>query len=211
MKHRDLIFKELRAHAPFTALGSLAGIVLLLGLVWSQVPAGFSHQLFGILHPLHVLLSAQATIATYRRAGGAGFWRILLIGYVGGVGIGTLSDCLIPYLGEWLLGLPNRGYHIGFIEEWWLVNPLALVGIALGVWSVRTRVPHGLHVLISTGASLFHIALAMDGTPSLPVLGGIAVFLFLSVWIPCCTSDIVFPLLFAPNKDAITGCCHHHH
>jgi hypothetical protein len=23
-----------------------------------------------------------------------------------------------------------------------------------------------------------------------------AVFLFLAVWIPCCTSDIVFPLLF---------------
>lgn len=25
----------------------------------------------------------------------------------------------------------------------------------------------------------------------------IPLFLFLAVWVPCCTSDIVFPLLFA--------------
>ena len=208
---RSLILHELRAHAPFTALGTLAGIGLLLGLVALRITAGTSHVLFAVLHPLHVLLSAQATIATYRRAEGAGFWRILAIGYLGGVGIGTLSDCLIPYLGEWMLGLPNPGFHFGFIEEWWLVNPLAFLGIALGSWSARTRVPHALHVWISTGASLFHVAMAMSGMPSVAVLGGIAVFLFLSVWLPCCTSDIVFPLLFAPNKDAVGGCCGHKH
>ena len=53
--------------------------------------------------------------------------------------------------------------------------------------------------------------MAMAGMPSVAVLGGIAVFLFLSVWLPCCTSDIVFPLLFAPNKDAVGGCCGHRH
>lgn len=211
MKRPNLIFDELRAHAPFTALGSLAGIALLLGLLRAGLPAATSAHVFHVLHPLHVLLSAQATIATFRRAGGAGFWRVLAIGYLGGVGIGTLSDCLIPYLGEWMLGLPNPGFHFGFIEEWWLVNPLAFLGIALGRWSARTRVPHGLHVLISTGASLFHVAMAMAGMPSVAVLGGIAVFLFLSVWLPCCTSDIVFPLLFAPNKDAVGGCCGHRH
>ena len=208
---RTLILHELRAHAPFTALGTLVGIALLLGLLWAQVSETASHRLFGVLHPLHVLLSAQATIATFRRAHGQGVWRILWVGYLGSVGIATLSDCLIPYVGEWLLGLPNPGFHIGFIEEWWLVNPLAFVGIALGYWSARTRLPHGLHVLVSTGASLFHIAMAMGGMPSVAVLGGIAVFLFLSVWLPCCTSDIVFPLLFAPNKDAVVGCCGHHH
>ena len=209
--NRTLILNELRSHAPFTALGSLAGIALLLGLLRAGLPAATSARLFGILHPLHVLLSAQATIATFRRAGGAGFWRILAIGYLGGVGIGTLSDSLIPYLGEWLLGLPNAHVHVGFIEDWWLLNPLAFVGIELGAWSARTRVPHALHVWISTGASLFHVAMAMGGIPSAAVLGGIAVFLFLSVWLPCCTSDIVFPLLFAPNKDAVVGCCGHHH
>ena len=212
MKRTNLIFHELRAHAPFTAVGTLAGIALLVGVVALRITEATSHGLFAILHPLHVLLSAQATIATFRRAGGAGFWRILAIGYFGGVAIGTVSDCLIPYLGEWLLNLPNPGFHIGFIEEWWLVNPAALVGIALGAWSARTRVPHALHVWVSTGASLFHVAMAMAGIPSAAVLAGIAVFLFLSVWLPCCTSDIVFPLLFAPNKDAVAGCgCGHGH
>ena len=209
--HQQIILHELRAHAPFTATGSLIGIVLLLALLKTGISTAHSKSLFDILHPLHVLLSAQATVATYRRAGGRGAWNTLLIGYLGGVGIGTLSDCLIPYLGEWMLGLPNPGFHIGFIEHWQVVNPLALIGIALGAWQARTRIPHALHVLISTGASLFHIAMAMGTTPSIPVMAGIALFLFVSVWIPCCTSDIVFPLLFAPNKDAIQGCgCHRH-
>ena len=33
--------------------------------------------------------------------------------------------------------------------------------------------------------------------PSRPPGVLIVVFLFLAVWVPCCTSDIVFPLIFA--------------
>ncbi len=195
-----LIISELRVHAPFTAMGTLAGIALLLSLFWLQVPEKFSAQLFGILHPSHVFLSALATTAMYRAYGRRGFVRTLLIGYFGSVGIATLSDCLIPFVGEWMLGLPNRGLHLGFIEHWQLVNSLALAGILLGAWRPHALLYHGLHVGVSTGASLFHILMAL-GIGTLPgpgVLAAIAGFLFLAVWVPCCTSDIVFPLWFAP-------------
>ena len=65
MKRPNLIFDELRAHAPFTALGSLAGLALLLGLLRAGLPAATSAHVFHVLHPLHVLMSAQATMASY--------------------------------------------------------------------------------------------------------------------------------------------------
>ena len=119
------------------------------------------------------------------------------MGYFGSVGIATLSDCVIPYIGESLLNLPNRAVHLGFIEKWWLVNPLAGLGIAIACYWPRTKFPHAGHVLLSTWASLFHMTMALGDAFTLYTLMVIPVFLFLAVWIPCCTSDIVFPLLFA--------------
>lgn len=200
-----LICHELRAHMPFTALGTLSGLVVLGLLLWTQAPRSLSIALFWTLHPIHVLLSALVTTAMFRRHGGTGFWRILAIGYLGSVGIATLSDSLLPYVGEWLLDLPHRGLHLGFIEKWWLVNPLAIIGIAAGLLWPHTKVPHAGHVLLSTWASLFHITMASAGGISPGDAALIALFLFLSVWLPCCTSDIVFPLVFAPGRPARPG------
>lgn len=199
-KHGRVIAEELREHVPFTALGTLSGVAIMLALFGARVSPGVSTRLFWLIHPAHVLLSALVTAAMFRLHGGRGAWRTLWIGYLGSVGIATLSDCVIPFAGEWLLGMPRRGLHFGFIEKWWLVNPLALAGILLGAWRPRTRVPHALHVLLSTWASLFHITMTMDGAPTLPEAVAIAVFLFLAVWIPCCTSDIAFPLLFTGSS-----------
>jgi len=124
-------------------------------------------------------------------------WTTVLIGYIGSVGIATLSDCIIPYLGESLLNLPNRGVHFGFVEKWWLVNPLAAIGIAVAYLWPRTKFPHAGHVLLSTWASLFHMTMAMGTELDLVTATIVLFFLFLAVWIPCCTSDIVFPLLFS--------------
>jgi len=205
-----LIFHELKAHAPFTAMGALAGIALLWILLGLNTPPETSAQLFGILHPFHVFLSALATTAMYRLHGRRGLWRTLWIGYAGSIGIATLSDCLIPFVGEWMLGLPNRGLHFGFIEHWQLINSLALAGILLGAWRPHTQLFHSLHVGVSTGASLFHILMALGGgAPSFWTGTVITGFLFLSVWIPCCTSDIVFPLWFAtPEHPAEPSHCH---
>ena len=192
--------KELKAHAPFTAFGTLTGVAIMGLIVYADVPRSASSTLFWILHPLHVLLSALVTAAVYRLHSKAGLGATVLIGYLGSIGIATLSDSIIPYCGEYLLGLPNKGMHFGFIEKWWLVNPLALAGVAIAWFYPKTKVPHAGHVLLSTWASLFHMTMALGGGVDLLTMGLITVFLFLAVWVPCCTSDIVFPLLFAKER-----------
>jgi hypothetical protein len=197
---------ELRRHAPFTAFGALTGIGIMAGMVCADVPRATSSALFWTFHPVHVLLSALVTAAMYRLYGRGGLGATVLIGYVGSIGIATLSDSIIPYLGECLLGLPNRGIHFGFLEKWWLVNPLAVAGIAIAWFYPRTKFPHAGHVLLSTWASLFHMTMALGTDVDVTSMGLIAVFLFLAVWVPCCASDIVFPLLFAKQrKESVVG------
>jgi len=189
------ILKELRRHAPFTSLGAFTGIIIMI--ISYKLPARTSYNIFYILHPLHVLLSALVTASMYKLyKDKAKFWNLILIGYGGSVGIATLSDCVIPYLGEILLNLPNRGIHLGFIEKWWLVNPLAFIGIAVAYFKPTTKFPHSGHVLLSTWASLFHIIMAIGQTLSWFSYIVVFLFLFLAVWFPCCLSDIIFPLLF---------------
>ncbi|MDP8266242.1 MAG: hypothetical protein P9M07_04775 [Candidatus Aceula meridiana] len=208
-----LIKEELTHHAPFTIFGALFGISLMI--FFQGMPREMAHNAFYVLHPLHVVLSALATTAMYRRHKCAESGKkchilpLILIGYVGAVGIATLSDSVIPYLGETLLNMPNREMHVGFIERWWLINPLAFLGIGIAYFWPHTKFPHGAHVLISTWASLFHVIMAIGNPLSLLAYISIFVFLFLAVWLPCCASDIAFPLLFVKNKKDLKCSCHH--
>jgi len=201
------IADELKKHAPFTFFGALTGIAIMLAIVYggflSQV-ASISEYIFYVLHPAHVLLSASVTTALYVRYGKRKLWIVLLIGYTGSIGIATMSDSIIPYIGEVLLDLPNRGLHIGVIEKPLLTNLAALLGIAIGYryHEGATEFTHAGHVLISTWASLFHIIMALGATVDWVRIIGILLFLFLAVWIPCCTSDIVYPLLFAEKTES---------
>ena len=195
------IITELREHAPFTAFGALTGILILI--LFHNMSSGISYDLFYIFHPLHVLFSALTTAAMYHRykQKRTNLFLLLFIGYVGSVGIATLSDSIVPYLGETLLNMPHRHAHIGFIEKWWLVNPLAILGIAFAYLKPLTKLPHFTHVLLSTWASLFHIMMAMGESLNLFIYIIVFAFLFLAVWLPCCISDIVFPLLFVRGRD----------
>ena len=203
----NIIAAELRKHAPFTAFGTVTGIIIMAAFIQFRVSREISFTLFWICHPLHVLLSALVTTAMYRQHSHGGIIRTVIIGYVGSIGIATLSDSLIPFAGEWLLDLPHRGLHLGFIEKWWLVNPLALAGIALGYIYPNTKIPHAGHVFLSTWASLFHILMALGASVDVITTILVAAFLFLAVWVPCCTSDIVFPLLWIkkPKEQLIVG------
>jgi hypothetical protein len=197
------IATELRHHIPFTALGAVTGIVtmIIIVAVGALSPVSdVSETVFYVLHPLHVVLSAAVTTAMYRKHTRGRILPTILIGYFGSIGIATLSDSVVPYVGELLLDLPHAEAHIGFIEEWQIVNPAAFLGIAIGLWRVNTRFPHAGHVLISTWASLFHTIMALGDTVEWIQFLPIFVYLFLAVWLPCCLSDIVFPLLFTKGK-----------
>ena len=199
------IFKELKEHIPFTAFGAITGIIILI--FFQKLPSQISYNIFYTLHPIHIFLSALVTASIYNFSQCYPYKRkcnlgiLIFIGYVGSIGIATLSDSVIPYLGEILLNLPHREIHLGFIEKWWLVNPLALLGIGIAYLKPSTKFPHFGHVLLSTWASLFHIILALGQTLNWFIFIGIFIFLFLSVWIPCCLSDIVFPLLFIKTPE----------
>lgn len=196
------ILIELKRHAPFTAFGAITGTVIFFIIIIANIffqVSKVSSIIFYILHPTHIVLSAIVTSAIYKLHSPKGkfLWGIV-IGYIGSIGIATLSDSIIPYIGELLLNLPNKGIHIGFIEKPWLTNTAAFLGIAIAFLKPMTKSPHSGHVLISTWASLFHIIMAIGQTINLITIIPIFVFLFLAVWLPCCLSDIIFPLLFVP-------------
>ena len=224
------ILAELKAHAPFTLFGAVTGIVMML--IFRNLPEKSIYHLFYVFHPTHVVLSAIVTASLFRlHEKTKSFIIVLLIGYFGSVGIATLSDSIIPFFGESILGvaIPTHGghqhsglhesaehladkdeaevtgqqpqhdepkIHIGFIEEWYIVNPAAILGVVIAYFLPRTKFPHAGHILVSTWASAAHIM--MNTHTQISILNAIGIFivLFMAVWLPCCFSDIVFPMLF---------------
>ena len=217
---------ELKGHAPFTAFGAVTGIVFML--IFRNIGKANAGVLFSIFHPGHVVLSAMVTASLFsihRQA--KNFLLILVIGYVGSIGIATLSDSIVPYLGESLLGLhvpthaevhghgegdetaehqPNK-IHLGFIEDWYIVNPAAVLGVLIAYFVPRTKFPHAGHVLISTWASSSHILMNTQSDVTFAIMAAIFAILFVAVWLPCCISDIIFPLLFVKSDLKLTDVC----
>ena len=189
-----VILEQLKNHAPYTALGAVTGIIVMVIVVVGKIPVGVSQTIFYSLHPIHILLSALTTTSIYMKYGSRKIWMVVLVGWTGSLGIATISDAIIPYFGAVLLQVPIE-FHVPFIENWWL-NLLAIAGIMIGYKKQTTKIPHFGHVLLSTWASLFYFA-AFGMANWIPLLPFIFLFLFIAVWIPCCTSDIIYPLLFA--------------
>jgi hypothetical protein len=60
----ERILKELKVHAPFTFFGALTGIIIMVFSL--KLPYRASYDIFYVLHPLHVFLSALVTAAMYK-------------------------------------------------------------------------------------------------------------------------------------------------
>jgi len=227
------IAAELKGHAPFTIFGALIGVAFML--IFRDIGRGHARVLFGVFHPGHVVLSAMVTASLFTlHREKKNFLLVLLVGYFGSIGIATLSDSVIPFFGESILGVSvpshasghevgddsveetcrqpghRHGIHLGFIEQWYIVNPAAILGVLIAYFIPRTKFPHAAHVLISTWASSSHILMNTAGQLSGMMLFGVFVVLFVAVWLPCCISDIIFPLLFVKSDLKRGGQCLHH-
>ena len=224
---------ELKGHAPFTLLGALAGLAFMF--IFRNISKPHASTLFAVFHPAHVVLSAMVTASLFSlHKKIKNFLIILIIGYVGSIGIATLSDSVIPFLGESVLGasVPTHAslhendheheaietehaecshtahrLHLGFIEEWYIVNPAAILGVLIACFLPRTKFPHAAHVLISTWASSTHVLMNLQSEFTAAIAAGMLVVLFLAVWLPCCISDIVFPLLFVNSDIELVSTC----
>ncbi|MHC4749817.1 MAG: hypothetical protein ACYTFW_08065 [Planctomycetota bacterium] len=215
-----IILTELESHAPFTLFGAFTGIVCML--LFKNLEHDISRRIFYVFHPGHVLLSAIVISSMFQfHTKKKKLIAVLLVGFFGSLGIGTLSDSLIPYVGEMLLGMhidshahEHAGFaehaHIGFIEGWYIVIPAAIAGVLIALFKPKTKVPHAGHVLLSTWASSFHMLMAMGGQLSVLKAVGSFGFLFLAVLLPCCFSDIVFPLLLVKSESDSLHVHHHH-
>jgi hypothetical protein len=227
------VFAELKAHSPFTLFGALTGIAMML--IFRNISHETSYKLFYIFHPMHVVLSAFVTASLFRLHDKTkGFLIVLIVGYVGSIGVATLSDSILPFFGEEIMGVAipteatahsheghsdeheaeeEKGWHIGFIEEWKIVNPSALLGILIGYFLPRTKMPHAFHILISTWASSAHIMMNLNREMTALVIVVIIFILFIAVWLPCCFSDIIFPMLLVKAEGEDCSFCNggHHH
>lgn len=207
---KSFIIHELRHHGPFTLLGAVIGVALVFALQHltpDLLNTERAESLFEFSHPLHVVLSAMVTAALYKNYRGrphhskTGMLAIVLVGYFGSIGIATLSDCIVPYWAEQLLGMEHAHAHIGIVEMPLVINLAALLGIGAAFFSSQTHFPHGGHVLLSTAASLFHILRAQATPFTVVEYILIGLFMFIAVWIPCCLSDIIFPLIFTRKEN----------
>ena len=148
-----------------------------------------------------MLFSSMATTAM--------FWRYerrclkaIVVGFAGAVGICGISDILMPFYSGRLLGVKMH-LHICILEHPQIIAPFVAVGILTGliVPEVRksTIFSHSAHILISSMASILYLV-SFGLSEWVQVIGMVFVYMILAVIIPCCVSDIIFPLLLTGEE-----------
>ena len=149
----------LLAHIPFTAIGGLLG-TLVLTAWWAVGRPPVMIEAFWASHLGHVFLSAAATTATFKLIRGrTSIASAVLVGMIGSVVLGTLSDAGLPYVAERALGWDPQHVHPAGLTGVALAFACGLAGSVLG-WRVpASRGLHTLHVLVSVGASMAHLGL----------------------------------------------------
>ncbi len=198
------ILSELREHLPYTIFAALMGVAALGAVTFAAsltqrealLPKA-SANLFHSFHFLHLFFSAIATTEM--------FWRherrvvkAIGVGFFGTVIPCSASDILFPFAGGQWMGAGTI-LHVCLLEHPLLVLTFVLGGIAVGFAlppiTRSTLFSHGAHVLLSSMASMLYLV-SFGIADWLKLLALVFLLLVASVMVPCCTSDIILPLLF---------------
>lgn len=202
-KSAAYVLLELMHHLPYSIFGVtisllLMGLMTFLAiLIQSEglLPQA-SSELFHVFHPAHVLFSAVASTAM--------FWKheknlikAILIGLLGSITICGLSDIIFPLVGGFILG-SDMHMHVCIIEAPFSIIPFAIVGVLAGLAATEsfersTEYSHSAHVFISSVASILYL-IGYGVHDWIHVIGGVFLVTIIAVMIPCCASDIIFPI-----------------
>ncbi|UCH21163.1 MAG: hypothetical protein JSU83_22070 [Deltaproteobacteria bacterium] len=208
------IVVELGHHFPYSIMGAIIALILMGILTFfavlmrteNLIPKA-TRELFHILHPVHILFSSVATTAM--------FWKhqkklakAVMIGFFGSILICGISDIILPFWGGIILGF-NMTMHVCMIEKPLLILTFAIVGILAGLLVTKsiehsTEYSHSTHVLISSLASISYL-LAYGLQYWTYMVGGVFIITVLAVMVPCCASDIAFPLYCINRKNVYTN------
>jgi hypothetical protein len=193
------IFNELKEHIPFTSVATVISILVMSFLLIKQNLLPYAVSMFEIFHPAHILFSSIVSAAIFynhKKNVALAIISSVLISLV----IGSVSDIIFPYLGSLLFNLPIS-FHLPVFEEPILILGVSIFGATIGVATKKTKYPHFLHVFISVFASLLYIFAYSTEFSTIKIFF-IFIITTISVIIPCCLSDIVFPLILQKNIKA---------
>ena len=172
--------------------------------------------LFHLFHPAHILFSSAASAGIFRKYEKT-WLKPIIVGLVGSVFFCGLSDILIPHVGSYFMG-QSIPLHFCLFEQPSMILTFAAVGIFIGISAAdasekkSTIFSHSMHVWVSTMASILYIVAYTGKLMWINHLGIIFILVTIAVVIPCCFSDIIFPLFMSKRaRHQYQGCEHHHH
>lgn len=192
---REALRLELRHHLPFTAGVTVVTAVVASVAVRAWPALSASHLSFEGAHLAHVFVSAVATTAVASRQR-AGFAFAAALGIVGSIAFCTLSDILLPYAGALAFRAPVS-LDVEILDAPVKVGLAAIAGAVGGFAHMRrlSVYSHSAHVLVSSLASVLYVHTHAGGAwvdwAHAPAMAAV---LFVSVFLPCCMSDLVMPV-----------------
>lgn len=192
------ILHELREHLPFTAFATLIAMaIVVFGFLINKTAfLSYTTSLFYIFHPAHIFFASIVSSAIYFRYK-KNILTAIAVGFIISIVIGSISDVIFPYLGGLIFGL-ETSFHLPIFEEPLLIILVSLSGCSLAILGF-TKIPHFLHVFLSVFASLLYI-LAFSIPLNFLSLVLVFIITFISVVVPCCLGDIVFPLILQKSR-----------